>query len=158
MDLRDSAILTETGHFVSEKWARLNELLQQFDPELELHWIPSDKRIADEKYPYRIIHRPSATSRMAPYVVMHCRETDQPQEIFAQIISGDSWKNDVQARMDARAKADRIFQRKQHLDELAESADLVHFLLVRAGNYTTIRDPKTNELIKFDSHRFRMNR
>lgn len=158
MDLRSSAILTESGHFVNENWAHLSELLQRFDPYLELHWIPTDKRTTDERHPYRIVHNPPPTSRMAPYVVMHCAENDQPQEILARIIAGDNWHNDVQAKLDARIVAERLFQRKKHLDELEASADLAHFLLVRAGNYTTIRDPKTNELIKFDSHRFRMNR
>jgi len=156
MDLRNSALLTETGHFVSENWSHLNELLQGFDPGLELHWIPTDKRMTDEKYPYRIIHRPPATSSMAPYIVMYCRETDSPQEVFAKIIAGDNWKTNVQAQLDARITAQRLFERKKQLDEMAEAADLAHFLLVRGGNYTTIRHPKTNELVKFDSHRFRM--
>lgn len=157
MDLSQSAILTESGHFVSEKWAYLNELLQGFDSCLELHWIPTDKRMTDEKYAYRIVHNPPPTSRMAPYVVMHCRETDSPQEIFAQIIAGDNWNTDVQSRLDARIKSQQLFLKKKHMDELAESADMVHFLLKRAGNYTTIRHPQTGELIKFDAQRFRMD-
>lgn len=156
MDLRSSVVLSESGHFISEKWAHLNELLQGFDPYLELHWIPTDKRITDEKHPYRIVHNPPPTSRMAPYVVMYARETDSPEEIFARIIAGDNWRSDVQARLDARIKSQELFNRKKHLDEMAESADLAHFLLMRAGNYTQIRMP-SGELVKFDAHRFRMN-
>ncbi len=156
MDLSDSALLTEEGYFVSEKWVRLNELLTAFDPDLELHWIPTDKRSTDDKYSYRIIHRPPPTSRMAPYVVMYASETDSPEEVFARIIGGDSWRHDVNARLESRNKAHEIFMRKKHLDELAESADLVHFLLKRAPNYTTIHD-RNGSLIKLDANRFRMD-
>lgn len=155
MDLRNSVILTEQGYFVSEKWARLNELLQSFDEYLELHWIPTDKRIVDEKNCYRIIHNPPPTSKMAPYVVMYAKESDEPEELLARIISGDNWNGDVQGRFDARIKAKELFRKKAYEDELREASDLAHFLLIRAGNYTTIRN-SNGELVKFDSHRFRL--
>lgn len=155
MDLSQSAILTESGHFVSEKWARLNEILQDYDPYLELHWIPTDKRAVGNEAPYRIIHNPPNNPA---YVVTHAKETDDPVTIFASIIGGDNWKNNVLAKLEAQNAAQEIFDKKKQLDELEESADLAHYLLVRGGNYVTIRDSKSGELVKLDSQRNRISR
>ncbi len=154
MDLSQSAILTESGHFVGEKWVRLNEILQDYDPYLELHWIPTDKRSKDNQAPYRIVHN---HPNKPAYVITHANETDDPVKIFASIIAGDNWKNNVLARLDAENAAKEIFEKKKQLEELEESHDLAHFLMVRGPNYTTIRDPKTGDRIKLDSQRNRIN-
>ncbi len=154
LNLANSAILTESGVFVSENMVRLNEILQDYDPYLELHWIPPKDRVAaDNTPPYRIIHCPPGKQA---YVVMHITEVEanNPQEILARLFAGDNWGKNVLADLEYRDTAAKAFMLKQHAEQMEESHDKFHFLFntSRSKNYVNWVDRNGNK-VKLNEYR-----
>lgn len=71
------------GHFVSEKQIRINEILQEYDPTLQLQWIPSDQRSANE-LAFRVVCFPLGK---APYLVCTSEEADE--RLLAKVFEAD---------------------------------------------------------------------
>lgn len=71
------------GHFVSEKQVRINEVLRDYDPNLQLQWIPPDKRSHEDKA-FRVVHFPDG---QAPYLVCTADEADE--RLLAQVFEAD---------------------------------------------------------------------
>lgn len=76
MDLTDDGHIyfpASDGSFISEKQRRINEIIQEYDANLELQWIPPGKR-NDEDHPFRVICRPPNGH---PYLVCTGLEADE---------------------------------------------------------------------------------
>jgi hypothetical protein len=71
------------GHFVSQKQVRINEILQEYDPNLQLQWIPPDQRSHEDKA-FRVVH--FAPGR-APYLV--CTADDADERLLARVFEAD---------------------------------------------------------------------
>lgn len=154
-DNYDHALLSEDGYFRSEKMLRLAEILEDFSPELELRWIPPDKRNdVDKSKPYCIVHIPSNRAKPS-YVVMYVTELDDPVDVLARLWYGDTRRDDVLRKVEAREAAEKAFQMKKHMEETQEKADLFHFLMTnRSKFWTSYKDDKGN-LVKLDDQRRR---
>lgn len=113
-------IPTETGHWVDENFERLARVIQDYDPNLELRWIPPEHR-AGEK-PYRII------DVKHNYVVFDASETDSPQMILERLFAGDVSKGNPLKRMEAREAAEKTLKLKEAMDQAEEAADQATFL------------------------------
>lgn len=75
--------LPQDGHFISEKQRRINEILQEYDPTLELQWIPPVDRSAAD-LAFRVVHR--APGR-PPYVVLTASDLDE--RLLARVFQYD---------------------------------------------------------------------
>jgi hypothetical protein len=73
----------EGGHFVSQKQVRIHQILQDYDPNLELQWIPPDRRSAAD-VAFRVLCRPPGR---APYVVVTASEADE--RLLARVFESD---------------------------------------------------------------------
>lgn len=71
------------GHFVSEKQVRVNEILQDYDPSLQLQWIPPDKR-SSQDLAFRVVCFPQGRP---PYLVLTAEEADE--RLLARIFEAD---------------------------------------------------------------------
>lgn len=156
MAMHDAAIYhAETGTFISSKMQRLAEIIKDYDPYLELRWIPSDKRTNSDTLPYVVVDtRPGNPN----YPVFYFSETTPPEEVLEKIFLGDNARQDVLAKVDARNAAIEAFRLKEQLDAMEEAHDQFHFLATsRSNNYVNWgRDPKTGKKIKLDVNRRRM--
>lgn len=72
------------GHFVSQKQVRINEILKDYDPNLELQWIPPNDRHEGDKA-FRVIHRPLGKPA---YLVCTADECDE--RLLAEVFHSDS--------------------------------------------------------------------
>lgn len=154
-DNYDHALLSEDGYFRSEKMLRLAEILEDFSPEMELKWIPPDKRNnVDKSKPYCIVHTPSDRNK-PPYVVMYATETDDPVDILARLWYGDTRRDNVIRKVEAREAAQRAFELKQQMEETQEKADLFHFLMTNRSKYWTSYKDDQGKTIKLDDQRRR---
>jgi hypothetical protein len=75
--------LPEGGHFVSEKQRRINEILRDYNPTLELQWIPPSDR-SDHDVAFRVVHRPPGRP---PYVVLTASECNEA--LLARVFEAD---------------------------------------------------------------------
>lgn len=151
----DPVIPTQEGIFVSSKWLHLSEMLKDYNPQLELKWIPPQNRAPEDRLRcYVITHRDSNNKE---YVVMYASELDQPEDIMGRVFANDMKHGDVQARMDARNTAHKLFQMKAQEEELAEKEELSAWLVQTNKTNPTFRD-KSGELVKLDGQLNRVSR
>jgi hypothetical protein len=139
-------IATENGVWVDENFARLAEIVKDYDPYLELRWIPPGQREtdADKKNPYCIIDTRS------DYIVMFASERDNPQTILARLWSADNKHGSVLDRLDAENAAAEAFKLKAAIDEEEMKKDFVSWLVDTKRNYMKVTNPVTGEKLKLD--------
>jgi hypothetical protein len=118
-------VVTDDGQWVNEHYHRLAEIIQDYDPCLELQWIPPGQRTdeADKKNPYRIVDTRSDS------VVMFASERDSAEEVLARLWGADNANGSV-------------------LDEMKR--DFVAFLIGTKKNYIDVTHPVTGEKLKLD--------
>lgn len=127
---------TEHGEFLSSKAARLQEVLRDYNPYLELVFIPSSKRDDTDTKPFAI--RDNSPWRLGAggqgHIIRHIeeRELERPQEILAWLFEGDLSKRGIEeivARHQAREAAEKLFNLKRDQDIAAERQELAAAIL-----------------------------
>jgi hypothetical protein len=71
------------GHFVSQKQVRVNEILQDYDPSLQLQWIPPNKR-SEKELAFRVVCFPP---NRPPYSICFADEADE--RLLAKVFEAD---------------------------------------------------------------------
>lgn len=152
----DIIVATEEGRFVSQKWMFLAEMLQDYNPSLELRWIPTEKRaIEDRDKPYMVVHKDKQGRN---YIVLYASELDQPEEVMTRIIQSDMKHGNVLDRMEIRNNVQKLFDMRKKEEELAEQEEFATWLVKTNKVNPTFRDKHTGELVKLDSQLNRVNR
>lgn len=124
MDLGyDIPVPTEEGYFVSEKHARISEIISDYDPTLSLQWIPPDKREPGDQ-PFAVLCVP-ANGRS--YVV--CYADDVDERLLARIFEGDNAKGNVLSSVEANNAAVRALQLKKAMEDREEAHELAASIL-----------------------------
>lgn len=123
LDLGMAYVPAEGGYLVSERHARVAEIIQDYDPQLELAWIPPEKREPGDK-PFAVIHRPDG---QPPYVV--CYADDPDERLLARVFSMDTNKNDVWQNLEYERAAYEAMRLKTQMEELQEQHDLAASIL-----------------------------
>lgn len=77
----------EDGHFVSVKQQRIAEILKDYDPKLQLQWIPPGSRNEKDE-PFRVVCFPENGH---PYLVCTAKEADE--RLLANVFAADQTKN-----------------------------------------------------------------
>lgn len=119
----DIPVPAEGGYFVSEKHARIAEIISDYDSTLELAWIPPDKREPGDK-PFAVVHRPPGARS---YVV--CYADDCDERLLARIFDMDNKTGDAIKRMDAHNAAVRAYQLKKQQEDMQEAHELTASIL-----------------------------
>lgn len=121
-------IATESGHWVSADFQYLAEVLEDYDPTLELRWIPPDSRTTphERANPWAVFQR--------GILVFLCSEKDKPYQILGKVIAGDQKQGDVLKRIDeAEAKAKKLLEYKQMI-AMAEAKEEFEWLIKNANS------------------------
>lgn len=152
----DYALLSEDGRFHSARMERLSELIEDYDPYLELRWIPPDVRTEKDGPPFCIVHNPPSATNIKPYIVMYFDETTPDYEVLGRIYAGDNWHGNVLEKMEYRNKAQEDLNKAQRRESNLEGADLFHFLYTnRSKFYAKIR-ANDGTIVKLNEHRRRV--
>jgi len=145
----DPAVATEDGVFISDRWLRLSEILQDMDPNIELRWIPPRHRTeADKSKPYAIVHSPPDKKS---YIIMFAGEKDDPQTILARLWSGNTQKRNVLTTLDAEEAAAKAFAQRAAMDSFEEAADEMHFMATSRSNWFIKRKRPDGTVVKIDT-------
>lgn len=115
----DVAIPTDDGRWVSESHERIARIIQDYDPELHLAYIPPDKREPGD-VPFAVIHQPASRPG---YIVFTAAECDE--RILERLWASDNKHGDVLSRLDAHNAALEAVKLKKQMDEAEERQDLV---------------------------------
>jgi|TARA_R100000482_G_scaffold124710_2_gene78543 hypothetical protein len=122
---------TEFGEFLSSKTARFQEILHDYNPYLELVFIPSSKRDSTDTHPYAL--RDNSPWR-GGYIIKHMTEAEleHPERILAWLWEGDLSKHslvDVMKRTELKRMAEEAMDLKKEQDIAAERQELATALL-----------------------------
>lgn len=126
----------EYGEFLSSKAARLAEVLHDYNPYLELVFVPRSKRDDTDTHPFAI--RDNSPWR-GGYIVRHIteREVDNPNAILEWLFEGDMSKHgvsEVMARVKAKEAAENLMKLKREQDIAEERQDLAQALISGGRN------------------------
>lgn len=112
----------DDGRWVSERIARIVEAISDYDPAIEVQWIPPDKRGANDPA-FRIVENtPDGTQFVMFYV---STEDAFDEGVLARIWSTDVTRNPLSLEaLDAHNKAVKAVQMKERLEEMEEAHDL----------------------------------
>lgn len=111
---------TESGHWVSENQRRIAEILKDYDPQLELQWIPPNERNTKDE-PFRVVHRPL---NQPAYLVCVASECDE--RLLAKVFQSDAKhkKQDTLSYIESHNAAVEALKLKEKMESLQEDHDL----------------------------------
>lgn len=138
-------IPTDDGRWVSAEFERLARNIQNYDPELELRWIPPDRRTREDKSPYTVWDK--RPSENAPFgrAILYASELDTPADILTRLYLADSKTGNVLDKIEAHNLAIRNLQLQEWLDEREEMKEQARFLLFTPLHYVRFGGKKLNE-------------
>jgi hypothetical protein len=136
INFSDAAILDPQQGVLSAKHERIAEIIRDYDPNLELAWIPPDSRTAFDREPFAIIHNNPQGGR---YVVGYFREDQMNHQIIAHLFKINNANRNVLTDLEAEEAAHKALEYKTLMDEQAE------------------REEFAKSLIKTRKHRYRHN-
>jgi hypothetical protein len=106
------------NRLVSSDHVNIAEIIADYDPDLELCWIPPDARVHGED-PWAVFH----TKDGHRYLVKTFTECDH--RILAYLFQNDTARNDVLARLEAEEAAKQAIELKRQIEESEQRQDMV---------------------------------
>lgn len=130
---------TDVNEWISEKFSILAEVVQDYDPALELRWIPPANRTRDDKKPYVVVD----TNTNTP--VQYASDLDIPEDILAKIIEGDNKNGSILRKLEAQERAHQLFVMKEWLNKMDEAAEQAEFLMKSPLNWVHFNGKKLDD-------------
>ncbi len=132
------------GHFVSVKQVRINEILQDYNPELQLQWIPPDKR-SSRDLAFRVVHFPSGK---APYAICFAEEADE--RLLAKVFEADQTNSPNKLNyIENYNRALELTRAKEAHDKRMEDHAIAQAAIRNNKSHFTFRNER-GELIDFE--------
>lgn len=128
IDLTDDGHIyfpTNNGEFISEKQRRINEILKDYDPQLELQWIPPGKRNEKDE-PFRVICRP-----LNGYPYLICTGLEADERLLTTVFRADaaSKGKNLMAWLDDYNAAKGIYNAKVNQERLQEAHEVANSVI-----------------------------
>jgi hypothetical protein len=115
----------ENGNFISENQRRTAEILQDYDPNLQLQWIPPGDRGVND-YAFRVVDtHPNRNN----YVVCFANECDE--RLLAKVFQADQQRNghDVLSYLDNHNAAIELLKASKAEEQRMEDHELAYSIL-----------------------------
>jgi len=138
LDPQNSHIVVD-GQFVSAKVERIVQAIHDYEPELEVKWIPPNARTEGESA-FAIIHNAPGN---APYVLMYVKtEEEFDERVLQRIIYNDQRNTGQQewSELSAWEEAQKRIQKQAYLDLLEEANDVAFHVLRSPLNTYKVSD------------------
>lgn len=133
-------------HWISKKQQRINEILQDYDPNLQLQWIPPEQR-TEEKNAFRVVHYPPGKPA---YLVCVAEEADE--RLLATVFKANQarHKNDLLTWMDNYNRAREIYAAKVNEEKRAEAREIAASVARSNKSSYKVRSFRDGELIDLE--------
>jgi len=144
--LVDSFVPNSDGRWVSENFVRLNEVVHDYDPNLDVGFLPSELQTTPflREYCFLVFDR----ARNTP--VFYFKPDETPAKVLARIFRIDTRKNDVLANLEAEETAEEILRLKALMDDQEDRKELADWIMTKSGNYPKFKPPGEDKVQKFD--------
>ena len=143
MDLTQSHVFVD-GQLVSAKVQRIVQAIKDYEPELEVKWVPPAAR-TEGQAAYAICHNPVGRPSYVLFYVKNDEDFDE--RVLAKIIANDQ-RNGQQTYTDFEAweQSKKLLEKQAFLDKMEEAKDIAAFVAkthlntIRIDKNLTIRD------------------
>lgn len=126
VDLTQSHVFVD-GQLVSAKIQRIVEAIRDYEPELDVQWIPPGAR-TEGQAAFAIIHRPVGHPSYVLFYVKSEEEFDE--RVLAKIIYNDqrNGKTATMSDLEAWEETQKRIQKQEYLDKMEEANDIAAFV------------------------------
>ena len=131
-----------SGQALSQQHTRIAEIIHDYNPELELAWIPPSDRTAFDARPFAIIHNQPNGGR---YVVGTFTEAEMDHRIIAHLFNHDAKNRNVLADLEREEAAKELLRLKELQDE-AEDRHAMGRAMINTHKSTWKHNGKTYRL------------
>jgi len=121
LDFALAAVPMSDGSWVSPRVARVAEIIADYDPRLEVRWLPRDKRLAGDAA-FQIVEHTRDGHEVVAFTVASEAEFDE--RVLERIFLADNARADVQGRLEAHNAAVRAMELKKALEADEEARDI----------------------------------
>lgn len=120
-------VVTENGRMVDSEVERIAAIIKDYDENLELAWVPPEKREANEEFPFAVLYHNPNTGRTE--VALTLRETEIDHRVLARLFSNDNHKANVLDAIENEEAARRLVDLKRQQDEAEEKQELAEWMV-----------------------------
>jgi len=121
LDLAAVAVPMSDGSWVSAKVARVAEIIADYDPRLEVRWLPRDRRAPGDSA-FQIVEHCANGAEVVAFSV--ATEAEFDERVLARIFAADNRRDNVLDRLEAHNAAVRAVELKKALEEQEEARDV----------------------------------
>lgn len=119
----DILVPSTDGHWISEAHSRIAEMINDYDPTMELVWIPpEDRHNSGNAAPYAVRHNPPGKM---PYIMFFINEDELDHRVIGRIYAGDIAKTDVGAMIEANELAYTNLENRRKMEKALERQDFI---------------------------------
>jgi len=140
-----AGVPVDDGHLVTAKAMRVVEIVRDFDPHLEVEWIPPERRLPGDSAIRIVDTRLRGLNR----VVMSFSDEEEltrreGQDVLERLFLADHSRGNPVARMEAANAAAEALRLKRERERMEEHLDIMRHALAGPHTYT-YRSPVTGE-------------
>lgn len=109
------------GHWVSEEYAQIAEIIHDYDKHLQLAWIPPEQR--NDKTPPFAVLETSGDGQVN--IVFTIKENELDHRVLARLFAGDTHNKDVMAMLESDEAARKALELKKKMEIAEERRDII---------------------------------
>lgn len=123
----------ELNCFVSDEHRRVAMLINKYDNELFLCFIPPEKRELNEEYPFAVVHMPNGRPS---YIVFKVKQDEVNADLLVRIWKNDTAKNgNILQDLELKERANRMMELAKLEDEKQDQLDFARSMLKSPLNW-----------------------
>lgn len=120
--MSDFYAATADGHFISDQQQRIAAIIQDYDPTLNLVWIPTENRLPEDKdKEFAVVHRRPGHE---PYIVLFAKPDEIDERLLVRLWTHDNKNGNVLDEIEARNAAAEAIKMRARMDAAEEQNDL----------------------------------
>jgi hypothetical protein len=108
----------ESGHLLSAEHLRIAEILKDYNPQLDLVWIPPEDRLPEDRGMTFAVRCTPENGK--PYLLFQLREDEVDHRVLERVFERDGSKGDFLTVLERREAALKLVEMKRQMDEAEE--------------------------------------
>jgi hypothetical protein len=149
--IEHAGVPCDDGSFISAKAMRVVEIIRDYDENLDVEWIPRERRLPGDNAIRVVDNRVGGLAR----VVLSFRDEaefilEDGADVLERLFLADWTRGDPIARMDARNAAAKALELHRALERVEETKDIGRHALASPKHRYTAKDPVTGEMRTYE--------
>ena len=112
---------------LSQDHLRIAQIIHDYDPNLELAWIPPEKREMNTEFPFAVLYNNPQSGLQE--IVMRLRETEVDHRVLARLWGSDAKNVDVLTAIEKEEAARKAVEMLRKEDEEAERREMAAWMI-----------------------------